>query len=70
MSWAAKTPIRVHSRASSSAKYAGTDRRDSSASCQEARMTIGTRSAIRASITSAMPSVANVKLTPHCGIQS
>src|SRR6185312_12438721 len=45
------------------------DRLEDSASCQEARITSGTSTAISMSITSAMPSAANVKLTPQFGIQ-
>ena len=74
MSCAAKTPSIVLSSASSSAKYERTERlptvpETGSASCHEARITTGTSSAISASITSEMPSAANVRLAPHCGIQ-
>ena len=73
MSAAAKTPTIVDSSASSSAKYVGTDRLirsgPRSASCHEARMTSGTRTAISASITSAMPSTSNVNRASQVGIQ-
>src|SRR3954454_20808617 len=70
MSAAENTPIMVNSSASSSAKYAGTERRELSASCHEARITTGTRTAISATITRAMPSTSNVNRAPQNGIQA
>jgi len=58
----------VNSNASSSAKYVGTDRLVSSTSFQDARMTTGTRTAISISMTSAMPSAANVNRASQLGI--
>ena len=46
------------------------ERLDASASCQDARITSGTSTAMSISMTSAMPSAAKVKLMPHAGIHA
>ncbi len=67
---AAKTPIIMVSSTSTSAKNVLVLRRPSSAACQEARMTTGTRMVASAISTSAMPSTPTANRMPKLVIQA